>query len=57
MTMPIPLSEIKAHLIYVENNAVWYSGIVGKVINSNSSLKQKKKVVMRISERTIEAIN
>lgn len=57
ITMPIPLSEIKAHLIYVENNAVWYLGIVGKVINSNSSLKQKKKVVMRISERTIEAIN
>lgn len=57
MTMPIPLSEIKAHLIYVENNAVWYSGIVGKVINSNSSLKQKKTVVMQISERTIEAVN
>jgi hypothetical protein len=57
MTMPIPLPEIKAHLIYVENNAVWYSGIVGKVINSNSSLKQQKKVVMQISERIIEAVN
>lgn len=57
MTMPIPLPEIKAHLIYVENDAVWYSGIVGKVINSNSSLKQKKTVVMQISERTIEAVN
>lgn len=57
MTMPIPLPEIKAHLIYVENNAVWYSGIVGKVINSNSSLKQKKTVVIQISERTIEAMN
>lgn len=57
MTMPIPLPEIKAHLIYVENNAVWYSGIVGKVINSNSSLKQKKTVVIQISERTIEAVN
>jgi hypothetical protein len=57
MTMPIPLPEIKAHLIYVENDAVWYSGIVGKVINSNSSLKQKKTVVMQISERTIEAAN
>ena len=57
MTMPIPLPEIKAHLIYVENDAVWYSGIVGKVINSNSSLKQQKKVVMQISERIIEAVN
>jgi hypothetical protein len=57
MTMPIPLPEIKAHLIYVENNAVWYSGIVGKVINSDSSLRQKKRVVMQISERIIEAVN
>ena len=57
MTMPIPLLEIKAHLIYVENDAVWYSGIVGKVINSNSSLKQKKTVVMQISQRTVEAVN
>ena len=57
MTMPIPLPEIKAHLIYVENDAVWYSGIVGKVINSNSSLKQKKTVVMQISQRTVEAVN
>jgi hypothetical protein len=57
MTMPIPLPEIKAHLIYVENNAVWYSGIVGKVINSDSSLRQQKKVVMQISERIIEAVN
>jgi hypothetical protein len=57
MTMPIPLPEIKAHLIYVENNAVWYSGIVGKVINSDSSLRQQKKVVMQISERTVEVVN
>jgi hypothetical protein len=57
MTMPIPLPEIKAHLIYVENDAVWYSGIVGKVINSDSSLRQKKRVVMQISERIIEAVN
>lgn len=57
MTMPISLPEIKAHLIYVENDAVWYSGIVGKVINSNSSLKQKKTIVMQISERTIESVN
>ena len=57
MTMPIPLPEIKAHLIYVENDAVWYSGIVGKVINSNSSLKQKKTIVMQISEKTVEAVN
>lgn len=57
MTMPIPLLEIKAHLIYVENDAVWYSGIVGKIINSNSSLKQKKTVVMQISQRTVEAVN
>ena len=57
MTMPIPLYEITAHLIYVENDAVWYSGIVGKVINSNSSLKQKKTVVMQISQRTVEAVN
>lgn len=53
MTMPIPLPEIKAHLIYVENNAVWYSGIVGKVVNSDSSFKQKKRVVIQISDRVI----
>ena len=57
MTMPIPLPEIKAHLIYVENDAVWYSGIVGKVVNSNSSLKQKKTIVVQISERITEAVN
>ncbi|ATW59278.1 hypothetical protein Cl131_gp010 [Aphanizomenon phage vB_AphaS-CL131] len=57
MTMPIPLPEIKAHLIYIENDAVWYSGIIGKVINSNSSLKQKKTIVMQISEKTVEAVN